>query len=109
MTTESPVVSFVDAEAWSTWLASFGLSSGVWLKIAKKTSGKRLRQLRPKRWRSPSSGDGPTGRKKSRSAIWLIAGIEHDRVNDRDHSAFGMREDKMPERVDDAPNDLGIR
>ena len=42
-------------------------------------------------------------------AIWLIAGIEHDRVNDRDHPAFGMREDKMPERVDDAPNDLGIR
>lgn len=39
-TTESPVVSFADAGAWSTWLASFHLSSpGVWLKIAKKTSG----------------------------------------------------------------------
>jgi uncharacterized protein YdeI (YjbR/CyaY-like superfamily) len=39
-TTERPVVSFPDAEEWSAWLAAYHLSSrGVWLKIAKKTSG----------------------------------------------------------------------
>jgi uncharacterized protein YdeI (YjbR/CyaY-like superfamily) len=38
---EIPVVSFANAGAWSTWLASRSLSSlGVWLKIAKKASGK---------------------------------------------------------------------
>jgi uncharacterized protein YdeI (YjbR/CyaY-like superfamily) len=41
ITTEIPVLSFADAEEWSAWLASYCLSSrGVWLKIAKKTSGK---------------------------------------------------------------------
>jgi len=38
--TEVPVVSFADAGEWSAWLASRHTSSrGVWLKIAKKTSG----------------------------------------------------------------------
>jgi uncharacterized protein YdeI (YjbR/CyaY-like superfamily) len=38
--TETPVVSFLDAEAWSAWLVSHHRSSrGVWLKIAKKASG----------------------------------------------------------------------
>ncbi len=38
---EMPVVSFADAEAWSTWLASHHQSSlGVSLKIAKKDSSK---------------------------------------------------------------------
>ena len=41
ITTEIPMVSFADAGEWSAWLASYRLSSrGVWLKIAKKTSGK---------------------------------------------------------------------
>lgn len=41
ITTEIPVLSFADAAEWSAWLASHCLSSrGVWLKIAKKTSGK---------------------------------------------------------------------
>jgi uncharacterized protein YdeI (YjbR/CyaY-like superfamily) len=40
ITTEIPVLSFADAMEWSAWLASFHLSSrGIWLKIAKKTSG----------------------------------------------------------------------
>ena len=38
--TEIPVVSFADAGKWSAWLASRHASSrGVWLKIAKKSSG----------------------------------------------------------------------
>jgi uncharacterized protein YdeI (YjbR/CyaY-like superfamily) len=39
--TETPVVSFAHAQAWSTWLASNRASSrGVWLKVAKKGSGR---------------------------------------------------------------------
>jgi uncharacterized protein YdeI (YjbR/CyaY-like superfamily) len=41
VTTPDAVVSFADAETWSKWLAAYHLSSrGVWLKIAKKTSGR---------------------------------------------------------------------
>lgn len=73
----------------------------VWLKIAKRTSGKASVTYAEALEVAPPPGMRRTG--------WLIAGIEHDRVDDGDHSAFGMREDKMPERVDHAPNDLGIR
>jgi uncharacterized protein YdeI (YjbR/CyaY-like superfamily) len=41
ITMEIPVVSFADAGEWSAWLVSrHGSSLGLWLKIAKKTSGK---------------------------------------------------------------------
>jgi len=37
----TPVVSFADGQAWSTWLSSHhGSSRGVWLKVAKKGSGR---------------------------------------------------------------------
>lgn len=39
ITTEIPVVSFADAGKWSAWLSRHTSSRGVWLKIAKKTSG----------------------------------------------------------------------
>jgi uncharacterized protein YdeI (YjbR/CyaY-like superfamily) len=39
--TETPLVSFATARAWTTWLAAHhALSKGVWLKIAKKGSGR---------------------------------------------------------------------
>ena len=67
--------------------------AGISAKMARRRRSRRARRRR-------RALPGPRG--ASASTGGSVAGVEHDRVDDRDDAAFGLRERQVAEAADDA-------